>query len=228
MIRIIPPVNKTEKIGYLKQDMNERSVRRRKSRNYNYRKETMNENVRAFYRSDKAYYADANRIKLPEINFGLYDKDGGCVAEITAVWMELGNDLVPQIQIFDDAWEVFAEMKDLIDELAKYNRKAISDDKFAEILLSLGFKDRTEYEIPKKYQIPKNKINFINTSYKPLFSIDDGDEIEIEVDGVWIPRTCVYIDEYHFKIVGDLVYHTYQFAEIREFNKQSFRPKAKQ
>ncbi|MFR5875259.1 MAG: hypothetical protein ACLUFN_02085 [Eubacterium sp.] len=67
-------------------------------------------------------------------------------------------------------------------------------------------------------------IRFINSSYKKLFMIPDGDKIQITFyDGRKELRTCRYIDEYHTE-VGDNLYHNCQFAEIMENNGNSVIP----
>ncbi len=67
-------------------------------------------------------------------------------------------------------------------------------------------------------------IRFINSSYKKLFMIPDGDKIQITFyDGRKELRTCRYIDEYHTE-VGDHLYHICQFAEIMEKNGNSVIP----
>jgi hypothetical protein len=191
----------------------------------------MGKDVRGFIRFDKAWYAESNGIRNPEINVGIYDTDDeGCVAEFIVAWHELGGKLIPQLQIFSDAWKMFAGMKDFIDELAKYDRQDISADTFCGILLSLSFKDLTEYETPEKYRNGK-RINFIDSHYNPLFSVEDGGEIEIEIEpGKWEKAVCNYIDEYHFHFCfgkSRCVYHVFQFAQNMESNGSNFR-KAKE
>jgi hypothetical protein len=113
----------------------------------------MGNNIRGFHRFDKAWYAGTDNIRNPEIDIGIFDDDGGgCVAEFNVEWIELDGELVPQLQIFSDAWKMLSGMKDLFDELAKFDRQDISIDKFCEILLSLEFRDLTEYDTPEKYQ----------------------------------------------------------------------------
>ncbi|GHV92516.1 hypothetical protein AGMMS50268_30190 [Spirochaetia bacterium] len=71
------------------------------------------------------------------------------------------------------------------------------------------------------------KIRFIDTSYHDLFSINDGEEIEIALyDGSVVRRVCRYIDEYHLW-VGNDVFHICQFAEIMEKAQQSYNPVTK-
>jgi hypothetical protein len=69
----------------------------------------------------------------------------------------------------------------------------------------------------------KPQIQFINTLYETLFFIEDGDEIEIDIDGGTISYTCRYIDECHAQI-GGRVYHIREFAEMMERNARTYRP----
>jgi hypothetical protein len=69
----------------------------------------------------------------------------------------------------------------------------------------------------------KPKIRFITTRYDTLFLLDDGRDIEVEVDGNWIPLSCQFIDETH-AYIGGHVYHIYEFAELREKLGQRYRP----
>lgn len=67
-------------------------------------------------------------------------------------------------------------------------------------------------------------IKFINSRYKKLFTIPDGDKIQITLrNGKKEMRTCRYIDEYHLE-VGNNLYHICQFAEIMENNGNSVIP----
>lgn len=62
----------------------------------------------------------------------------------------------------------------------------------------------------------KKRIRFIDSHYHTLFSIADGDSIEIVYpDGKREERVCTYIDEYHTQ-VGVRVFHICEFAEIIE------------
>ena len=70
---------------------------------------------------------------------------------------------------------------------------------------------------------PKKKIRFIDSEYKTLFYIEDGDDIEIEIDGVWKRFKCRYIGVCHTE-VGGYIYHICEFAEIREKLSQRYRP----
>ena len=67
------------------------------------------------------------------------------------------------------------------------------------------------------------RIRFINTKYRTLFYVNDGEAIEIDVEGIPVRYSCHYIDDYHTKIGGHC-FHNYQFAEMMERNNRTFRP----
>ena len=69
----------------------------------------------------------------------------------------------------------------------------------------------------------KPQIRFIDASYKTFFFVDDGEDIEIEIEDGWKRYACHYIDEYHFKL-EDHVYHIYEFALLRERIPYRYRP----
>ena len=100
---------------------------------------------RGFVWSNKAWYAEANKIKNGLIHFGIYSADGGTAGEMSMEWMNLCEKNVPQLQAFDDSWEVLAGFKDVIDALGRASGKEITDADFVKILLDCGFTDRTEY-----------------------------------------------------------------------------------
>lgn len=67
-------------------------------------------------------------------------------------------------------------------------------------------------------------IRFITPSYRPVFTIPDGDKIRIiHSDGERYDKTCRYIDDYHTE-VGDRLYHICEFAEIMERNGSKVIP----
>ena len=67
-------------------------------------------------------------------------------------------------------------------------------------------------------------IRFINSRYKELFRIKDGDSITItEPSGMKYDRKCRYIDEYHTQ-VGQNLFHICEFAERMEHNGNKYMP----
>jgi hypothetical protein len=106
--------------------------------------------VWGFHRLHMAWYAKKNLYTDVQITFGVYafKKDGSnddCVAEMAMIWEDLGNKIIPKLEVFDDAWKCLASFRDVVSELAKFDSKNITEEKFVEVLLKLGFKDLTAY-----------------------------------------------------------------------------------
>ena len=71
-------------------------------------------------------------------------------------------------------------------------------------------------------------IRFINSRYKELFRISDGDKITVTSPwGKKKEHTCRYIDEYHTEVGGHL-YHICEFAERMEQNGAVYEPKQRE
>lgn len=78
--------------------------------------------------------------------------EGGCRYEFSLKWYALGGGHPPQLQIFDDAWDVFAEIPELFQMLSEHSTtwperrgsSSMTPDEFCEELKSLGFIDVTE------------------------------------------------------------------------------------
>lgn len=59
-------------------------------------------------------------------------------------------------------------------------------------------------------------IRFIDSQYKELFRITDGDRIRIQLQGGGhVDKSCRYVDDYHVEVGNDL-YHICEFAEHLE------------
>ena len=68
-------------------------------------------------------------------------------------------------------------------------------------------------------------IRFVDTHYKELFRIPDGEEITIKWgDGKVENKKCRYIDNYH-TLVGGVLFHISEFADVMESSKSSCEPK---
>ena len=71
----------------------------------------------------------------------------------------------------------------------------------------------------------RKDIRFIDSSYRELFRIPDGEKIKITMDnGESVTRPCRYIDEYHTE-VGNNIFHICEFAEHMEHNHNHYEPK---
>lgn len=101
---------------------------------------------RAFIRPNRAWYSTTE--KENEVNFGMYDDEGGTSGEMTMAWVQLGlgGRSVPQLQVFDDAWSALASFGDLVQELGRADGENISPSEFVDILIKCKFRDKTEYK----------------------------------------------------------------------------------
>lgn len=71
----------------------------------------------------------------------------------------------------------------------------------------------------------RKDIRFIDSGYKELFRLPDGEQITITLStDEKLDRTCRYIDETHLE-VGRSLYHICEFAERMERNGNTYAPK---
>jgi hypothetical protein len=74
----------------------------------------------------------------------------------------------------------------------------------------------------------RKDIRFINSNYKTLFNVKDGDSIKITsgYDGEVKTLKCRHINEMHIQLIGKYRndYHICQFAEIMERNGSKYEP----
>jgi hypothetical protein len=73
----------------------------------------------------------------------------------------------------------------------------------------------------------RKDIRFINSEYKTLFTIKDGERIKFTsgYDGQVSTRKCRWLDETHLTVNGE-TYHSCQLAEICERNGHTIEPAA--
>ncbi len=105
---------------------------------------------RAFYWSNRAWYAKANYITNSEITFGLYGKEGsgGTTGEMVMRWHDLGGKWTARLECFEDAWSALASFTDLIQALGQHDSEEIDETGFVNLLKLCGFKDLTPYKNP--------------------------------------------------------------------------------
>lgn len=101
-----------------------------------------------FHQHSRSYYASHNPLEKgvsDEVWFGGFSTEGGTVGEMCMRWRFLGGCLVPQLQVFDDAWFVLSLLSpELMPKLGVLDNQNISPTTFCELLLSLGFEDKTK------------------------------------------------------------------------------------
>jgi len=76
------------------------------------------------------------------VNIGRSFEYGGCEYEFSIEWICLQRNLVPCLQIFDDAWKgLYAEHIPLLKALADNDSKNLSLKEMKKLLNKLGYKD---------------------------------------------------------------------------------------
>lgn len=105
---------------------------------------------RYFIHLRRAWYGEATLRQVPfldEVTFGLKLRpDPGTVGEAAVRWFQLDRMIAPRLEIFDDAWAVFATFGDLVEQLGRVpsgRRRSISPTDFCRVLEGCGFDDLT-------------------------------------------------------------------------------------
>lgn len=76
----------------------------------------------------------------------------------------------------------------------------------------------------EKMDTERKEIRFIDSRYRELFRIQDGDSIEISFpNGEKVESECTFLDEYH-TMVGTMVFHICEFAERMEGIGATYKP----
>ena len=90
--------------------------------------------------------------------------------------------------------------------------------------------DREPVDIMGVFAFPnpdkdKRDIRFIDSAYRTLFTIKDGESIVItRFDGEKMVFPCKYIDDCHV-CIGNSAYHICEFAEMQERNGNTYVPR---
>lgn len=122
--------------------------------------------IRGFCHLKEAWYAEANLINrfdglVDEINIGFYGPtgDAATTGEFKIRWKVLGGHLVPQLCVFDDAWEALSHFSDLLEAMAKLKTKNPTATDLCKILKRLGIKNLTPRNKTKR---PRRHIEHID------------------------------------------------------------------
>lgn len=85
-----------------------------------------------------------------EIMYGIFARSGGCLMEMQMLWDKLAGDSVPRLRVFSDALAMLdcPTHKKLISRLAGSEKKLFTPDEFSRLLLSLGFEDDSDNQLP--------------------------------------------------------------------------------
>jgi hypothetical protein len=104
---------------------------------------------RTFIHLSRAYYADANLKNadfIDEISLSL-EEDDAHVGGFHLRWIDLGDEIAPKLEVFDDAWEILIDhFGDFLRMLGSYDHSNWTPDKIAVKLAGLGIEDCTPLE----------------------------------------------------------------------------------
>lgn len=111
---------------------------------------------RGFTWVSKAHYADSalKGMAYEDVfNLGVYHEDGGTSGEFTISWYRLRGELAAQLEIFEDAFEVAIHVcSDLMSALAELDHKNPQPQDVYDLLIKLGFRDRTPLRSKYEYR----------------------------------------------------------------------------
>ncbi|MCR4362127.1 hypothetical protein NUG13_12380 [Bacillus subtilis] len=117
---------------------------------------------RGFYHLSESIYAEVNLKNteyIDEVNFGMFDGDGGTDGEMSLYWYRSGNRSWVKLEVFDDSFKVLNQFTDVIRALE--NRENIQPKEFTKLLKELGFVDLT-----KRGQIILERRNYMDFKQK--------------------------------------------------------------
>ena len=106
--------------------------------------------VKGFHRYSKAYYRTRDGRVLDAFNVGIYHPEGGTSGEFEFKWTMLSGEWACRLSSFDDGWSALSQMPELIKKMGAIDGQNIQPDAFEEMLISIGLKDLTEKEAPKR------------------------------------------------------------------------------
>jgi hypothetical protein len=80
-----------------------------------------------------------------EVNISLDAYGGGTHGEFVIVWSDLGGESIPQIRVYEDAWDVLAK-SGVVEMLQRHANTggAFTPAVCRDELLAMGFKDKTD------------------------------------------------------------------------------------
>ena len=109
---------------------------------------------KGFVRTSKAWYASAALGHLTEdFTIGFYHQDGGTTGEFSISFEDRADTTFVRLNVHDDAFHALLCMPELLVRLAEHDfhhgtRARITPDLLEEILLELGFTNRTATRHP--------------------------------------------------------------------------------
>lgn len=104
---------------------------------------------RGFFHFRSAWYGKPEYLQpgiIDIVSFGNYFDDQSSSGELSMVWYEVQSTPTPRLEVFCDAWHVFALLYDVIAALAAYDGETITPEQFMRLLNAHGFADLTPHQ----------------------------------------------------------------------------------
>lgn len=138
--------------------------------------------IRTYCHFGSAYYAAILRANghnefEDEVWFGLSHPEGGTMGEMAVKWTRIGNNLVPFLHCFDDAWQVLALFQDVVQVLATLNDGNVQPAEFCALLEACGFKDSTARNGSPEQIIKRSAT--LSKSLSDIGNMEDEDKQEL-------------------------------------------------
>jgi len=115
--------------------------------------------VRSFYQLSRGWHQPREiTIKdrfLDEIMIGFYGPNGSTSGEFAVRWYDMGDAIMPRLEAFDDSWHALSQCTDLILAMAERDNETMTPSQFCELLMGLGFVDRTPIAPEKRSRLPQ-------------------------------------------------------------------------
>ena len=94
-----------------------------------------------FTQFSKAFYATSQILEKNVVDIiSITDGQGG---ELSIKWIDLGRQIAPRLDAFDDAWGLLFSQPELLEALSSLNNKTPNTEQVIEQLISLGYEDVT-------------------------------------------------------------------------------------
>jgi len=81
---------------------------------------------------------------IDEILMGFYSPNGGTSGEFAMAWIEVGGNITPRLEAFEDSWSALWGFRDLLERLKDLDSENPSPETICKILDDLGVIDITQ------------------------------------------------------------------------------------
>ena len=101
---------------------------------------------KTIYRRGKTYFAELAGYKDDVLYIGFFDSDSSIQGDFNITFIDLSDEKVPQLNIFNDSWKAISLMPELFEYFSSIDGMSKSIDEIHNGIVSLGYKDTTSYD----------------------------------------------------------------------------------